>query len=469
MNIREVLARYWRIPVVGLLAATLAFVASYVVHPTYESSTRLLVHGRDATFLTSTGEDLTGQPGVVDASLSQALLSTYAGIATSRSVATAVVNDLKLDQQPPSTSPYAAVAEGLAWLYRCGRAFVTAGFCAPVDPYEKAILDVQEGVSAEPAGTNGGNSAGQQGSYVLEVRASGQSATQAREVTDAVANQLVELSHDRFKRDADKNADNLQVQVDAAAQLAKTKTLSVARYQTRNGISSADVRKQLSASTMEAVRASLLKARADLSDTQAQLASLEASMAQIPRDARSKQTIVTGRSTTETNTDSTSSVYSDLLTKLNTLKAEEAGFSARVARLQRQLDKAKPLANNGPLAELAVLQQDADLATSNLDTLTKSLQKAQTTAAQGAVDLSRLDPASQPTYPFKPKRYIYLALGLLIGALAGAALTAQADRRPRRRPGNPAGGDQFADTNPIDAVDPDRLDLMLSGPRSKAP
>ena len=59
--------------------------ASYVVYPSYESTTRLLVHGRDATFLTSTGEDLTSQPGVVDASLSQALLATYAGIATSRS------------------------------------------------------------------------------------------------------------------------------------------------------------------------------------------------------------------------------------------------------------------------------------------------------------------------------------------------------------------------------------------------
>ncbi len=98
---------------VGLLAAALAFLASYLVYPTYESSTRLLVHGRDATFLSSTGEDLASQPGVVDASLSQALLSTYAGIATSRTVAVAVTDELALDQKPPSTSPYAAVAQGV--------------------------------------------------------------------------------------------------------------------------------------------------------------------------------------------------------------------------------------------------------------------------------------------------------------------------------------------------------------------
>ena len=111
MNVSELLHRYWRIPVVGLLAAVLAFTASFLVTPTYESSTRLLVHGRDATFLSSTGQNLTAQPGVIDASLSSALLSTYAGIATSRTVATSVVDELQLDKQPspPGRLPRSAM------------------------------------------------------------------------------------------------------------------------------------------------------------------------------------------------------------------------------------------------------------------------------------------------------------------------------------------------------------------------
>ena len=468
------LRRYWRIPLVALLAAVLAFLASYVVYPSYESTTRLLVHGRDATFLTSTGEDLTSQPGVVDASLSQALLATYAGIATSRSVAEGVVDELKIDQQPDATGPYAAVAQGLAWAYRCGRAFITAGFCAPVDQHEKAVLDVQEGTSAEPTGTNAGGSAGTQASYVLEVRSSGRNPAEAKAVTDAVADQLVALSNDRFKRDAEQNVAGLQTQVDAAAEVAKTKTLAVATFQTKNGISASDAKQSLSANTVEGLRSDLLKARADLADTRAQLSSLEASLADVPRDERSKQTIVTGRSTTETSTDSTSSVYSDLLSKLSTAKAAERGFQARVERLTRQLANARPLAKNGPIAELVVLQQSADLATANLDTLTKSLQKAQTTAAQGSVDLSRLDPASEPTYPVKPKRYIYLALGLLLGALAGAALTAQAERRANLRHdasgGDSTGGDADGLDDDTQSMEIDNdLDLMLAGTRSDSP
>lgn len=428
MNLTELRQRYWRIPVVALLAAVLAFTASYLVYPTYESSTRLLVHGRDATFLTSTGQDLKAQPGVVDASLSQALLSTYAGIATSRSVAESVVTDLQLDKVPPSTSPYAAVAKAFAYLYRCGRAFVTSGFCAKVDPYEKAVLEVQEGTSAEPTGTNEGVSAGAQSSYVLEVRASGGNPKYAQAITNSVADQLVRMSNERFKRDADATVDGLQAQVDRAAKTVRKANAEVADYQTEHNISSADAKQTLSATTLETVRADLIKAKADLDDTRAQLASVEGSLAKIPENERSRQTIVTGRSTTEMDTRGSSSVYNELLTKLNTLKASEAGFVARVDQLQEQVDNAKPLSQNGPLAELALLQQDADLAAANLKTLTETLQKAQSNAAQGSVDLSRLDQASEPSYPAKPKRYIYLALGLLVGGLAGAALTARASR-----------------------------------------
>ena len=470
----DLLRRYWRIPVVGLLAAALAFLASYLVYPTYESSTRLLVHGRDATFLSSTGEDLAAQPGVVDASLSQALLSTYSGIATGRNVAVAVTDELALDKKPESTSPYAAVAQAFAWMYRCSRAFVTAGFCAPVDAHEQAVLEVQEGITAAPAGTNGGESAGQPGSYVLEVMASGGSPAEAKAVTDAVADQLVKTSNDRFQNDAAKAVASLERQVEIAEKELRASTQATARYQTENGISAADVKAALSAATLETVRESLITARADLADTEAQLASVELSLRQVPRTERSKETIVTGRSSTDVSRNGTSTVYSELTAKQSTLRADEAGLQARVNRLSRQVRDAKPLAGNRTAADLVVLQERTDLAMGNLRELTAKLQQAKSNSAQGAVDLSRLDPASEPTYPMKPKRYIYLALGLLIGALAGAALTARAQ-------GGPVAAGEDADGPPADhedvavvaprtnghsipaPADHDTLDLILSG------
>ena len=45
------------------------------------------------------------------------------------------------------------------------------------------------------------------------------------------------------------------------------------------------------------------------------------------------------------------------------------------------------------------------------------------------IDLNRVGDADLPTYPTSPKRYLYLLLGLLIGALAGGGLTYLARRR----------------------------------------
>ena len=70
---RQLLSYYWKVPVVVLLAGIIAFGASFMFSAEYVSRTRLLVHGREATFLTTNGTDLTNQPGVVDSSLATAL------------------------------------------------------------------------------------------------------------------------------------------------------------------------------------------------------------------------------------------------------------------------------------------------------------------------------------------------------------------------------------------------------------
>jgi len=426
--------RHWRILVFGVIAAVLAFGASLLVAPTYASSTRLMVHGHSATFPTDTGQDLIGRPGVIDASLSQALLYTYAGLATSRTVATAVNDQLALDQLPGRTGRFASVTRAITKFFRCARAFVTSGFCAPVDARERAILTVQAGITAQPVATDGGSISGQPGSYVLEVHASGASPEQAKTVTDAVADQLVLLSNDRFTSDANANVDKLRTQVEAAEVLVETRFKAMANFQTANDISAADARQALTAETLESVRADLIAAQADLEDTRAQVVSVQGSLAQVPKDQQEKQIITTGRSTTELNTAEANSVYNDLLVRLSNLKAREAGLLARVQRLQTQLAEATPLKNNGPLAQLTVLKQSSDLAALNLRNLTTTLQRAETTAAAGSEDLSRLDDAAQPTYPATPNRYIYLAFGLLVGALVGAWRTPRVNRPRRRNP-----------------------------------
>ena len=197
---------------------------------------------------------------------------------------------------------------------------------------------MQEGTSAEPTGTNAGGSAGTQASYVLEVRSSGRNPGQAKAVTDAVADQLVALSNDRFKRDAEQNVAGLQTQVDDAAEVAKTKTLAVANFQTKNGISA--VRRQAEAVGQHPGGSApdLMKARADLADTRAQLASVEAlARPACPAEESSKQTIVTGRSTTETEHRRDQLGLQRAADQAEHRQAAERGYQARIDRLTRQL------------------------------------------------------------------------------------------------------------------------------------
>ena len=80
------------------------------------------------------------------------------------------------------------------------------------------------------------------------------------------------------------------------------------------------------------------------------------------------------------------------------------------------------------------------------------------------VELTRLDSAAAPAYPSEPKRYIFLALGLLLGALAGWWLTMW--QRPARLVAGGAadGGDSVGiDADGLDSAGTDPGDGDLAG------
>ena len=81
----ELTRKHWRlIVIVAVLASSIAFGASYLFTPSYAATTQILVRAREARFLTSTGQDLSRQPGVVDSNLAKALAQTNAGLVSSR-------------------------------------------------------------------------------------------------------------------------------------------------------------------------------------------------------------------------------------------------------------------------------------------------------------------------------------------------------------------------------------------------
>jgi uncharacterized protein involved in exopolysaccharide biosynthesis len=457
MRVPESLARHGRTATVASIGAVLAFGGSFLVEPTYSSSTLVLIRGRDATFLTSTGEDLSTQPGVVDSSMAESLAATYAGMATSTEIATTVVEELELDERPARSGFVHAVAGAFAWVYRCSRAVLTAGFCADVDTYDEAVAAVQSGITVAPVGANEGATAGTTGSYVLQVSASGGTPEEAKTVTDAVADELIGLSSERFQVDSAENVRSLERLVAEAEDEVTLRSVELAGFQTENGIIGADGRQVLSTTTYEAVRQQLIEAQAKQAELEAQLAAIEDALAATPRTQSASQSVVTGRSTTEVTSQSTSTVRSDLEIQRRTLQAQIQGQVARGAELQAALDGPSLPADNAVLAELSTMESALALAQANLQDVNGQLQDARVTDAQSPVDLTRVDTASTPTYPTAPKRYLYLVLGLLIGGVAGLGLTVYLQRR-----GGPAaeGLDEPAD-EPAD--EPDATDADSGG------
>lgn len=439
----SVVRRYWQLAVVGVLGAALAFAGSFLIEPTYVSSTRLLIQAQDTTFLSSTGQDLSSVAGVANSDTSKTIAETYAAVATSRGVAAAVVDRLHLDvPKPTSSGSFAAVGHALASAYRCTRAFLTAGFCAAIAPREKAIVAVQAGITAGQLGSTVGSAAGLPGSYVLEVDASGSTAADAQAITNAVADQLVQSSADSFQQAASQYTNNLQRQLTAAdAEVAKT-SKALAVFKTANDITVSDEQQALSANSVETLRNNLLQANADVADNQAQLTSINKSLASTSVEQSSTQRIGTGRSDTQIDTQGTNPVYQSLLTQRSTIAANLDGLHARVAQLQKQIDAAKPEVLNDTQSKLSQLEQTVTLANTNQAKLAAQVQAAASNALSGSVDLRRIDTAALPPYPTAPKRVVYLLLGLLIGMLAGGALSWGAGRR-RGRVGDP--GDEGPD------------------------
>jgi uncharacterized protein involved in exopolysaccharide biosynthesis len=424
--------RYWRVPVVALLGALIAFGGSFLIQETYASSTRILIRGRDTTFLTTSGQPISSQSGLIDAGMAKSLAETYAGTATSREVATMVVDELGLDQpKPEETGPVAWMAKAVATTYKCGRAFITYGFCADPEPREKAIQGVQEGLIAAQLGPETGAAAGQANSYIVEIAGSGETPQEARDVTNAAADATIQVSANRTRQDAETYATSLGVQVEAADGAVDLAAREVSDFQVAHGITDLDQQKVAAVSTATETQNQLAETQDQLAGARNELASLDATLAGIDPKTTTNERITTGRSETGRETDATNPLF-------NELSAQRALTAAKIAELEgTEASLSSRLAGGSPdataltedQADLLQLEQKLSQAQTNFDKLTEEHQAALVNVEATSVELTRMDEASTPTYPEAPKKYLYLALGLLIGGLAGGGLTWLARRR----------------------------------------
>ena len=337
---------YWRIIAVGLLGAIVAFLCSFLVEDTYASGTRLLIRGREATFLTTSAEDLSAAPGVIDSSLAKTLGETQAGLATSREVAVMVVDDLSLDEPEPDEGGFVNWAAGTAAeLYARTRALVTFGFYDEPEPREGAIETVQGSISAAPL----------EDSYVLELVATAETPERARDIADSAADALVVISSTRSSDDAQRNADFLAAQlVEAEADVAAA-SQAVTDFKVANGISSLDQQLAINAASADELRTQLVGIQVSLAGAQQRLASVEASLGRVDPVQTSTEGIDTGRSSTDIVSTGPNAVYQQLLAERDSIAAEVADLSAQQAALTSRLGDGSSTELTGEQAQLVAL------------------------------------------------------------------------------------------------------------------
>ena len=288
--------RYWRVPVVALLGALIAFGGSFMLEETYTSTTRVLIRGLDANLTTTPGAPTT-QTGQVDATGARSFAETQAGLASSREVAERVVDQLGLDQpKPDSGGPLHTLAKGAAWTYAHARAILTFGFYKEAERREKAIGTVQGAVSAHQLGTTSGGATGQPASYVLEITANGTTPDEARDIANASADILVDLSNERYATDSANYIASLEGQLDQTNKDVATAADAVAAYKGSHNISALDEQLVGNAQSAQSLTDQIRTTTNDIAADQGTVASLQASLAATDPTADSSSQHQTGRS-----------------------------------------------------------------------------------------------------------------------------------------------------------------------------
>ena len=258
--------------------------------------------------------------------------------------------------------------------------------------------------------------------FALDVTGSWTEAKTAADIANTAAAALVAESNDRFRGESATFRDYLKGQVATALTAEQRARTALAEYKTANNIVSSPTQDQLvTTETADALRSQVRAAEAELDADRAQVSALDAQLRNTPINTDSTQQIQTGRSSTQITQSGSNPVYTALLTQRQQAAATVAAVAARLGALQGAFDSSS--GNTGTVSEQQAqvdkLQLDLQIASDTRQKLAQQLETASVNAQSPQVELTRVAAVGVPTYPIAPKRYLFLIVGLFLGALVG--------------------------------------------------
>jgi uncharacterized protein involved in exopolysaccharide biosynthesis len=454
-TLRDVWRDYWRVVAVGLVAMLVAFLGSFALAPTYASTSRVLLRASDTTSLNSTGADISSVSGQINSQLATALADTQAALVSNRHVAETVVDQLHLDQpKPEKHGPVTALKKVVAGTYKRVRGYLTAGFYKDPGKRENAVQSVAKGLTAKQVHDG----------FDLDITGSWTDAKTAADIANVAAATLVKESNERFRAESATYRDYLQKQVDQALSREQAARSALADYKTKNGIVTDPTQEVATTqASQDALRTQVSAAQAQLDADRAQLSSLESQLSATPQTVDNTQNIQTGRSRTKIDQSGSNPVYQTLLTQTAAARANVSADSAKLGAYQAALGTASGTTDTGTVSEqqaqLEKLQQDVSIASDTRSRLAQQLENASVNAQSPQVELTQIAKAAAPTYPVSPKRYLFLAVGLFLGALIGFVWSffRVQKRAPQYTPadGNGAASHPIGELDEVDLTEPE--------------
>jgi uncharacterized protein involved in exopolysaccharide biosynthesis len=403
----RVLRSFW-LPIIvsGLLAAGIAYAASYAFSTRYTATTSLLIRGRDGRVLSSTGQSLVGQMAA-DASWAKTLVQTYGTLIQSRPIAEQVVRELHLDQpRPPETSQWKIYRSQIKHLYQVGLAYVKYGFYVEPPAFEGAVDSVQQNLSAAPV----------KDSMIVIISANADDPDQAAAIANSATQGLIQSINARTRSSAQDNREYLKSQVDAMQSGLADAEAAVRKYREQNGITDLTEQAKTVLGALDTNRRDRETAANNVADAKARVDALNSALDKIDAE---EQTRVRVRAGTGADTDTTgpNSLYRDMRKSLETARAELAGLETRTAALDDSRKDLEARVAQLPVqaARLASLNADVEAARARLRDAQNAFDSAIRGDAPGAEEVSLIDSAVPPLYPVRPLRYIFALLGLVCG------------------------------------------------------
>ena len=404
---RQLVNKHWKfMAAVAVICAIVAFGASFLWSPRYSAETHVLVVPREARFLNAQGQQ---QP--YDPTLVASLSDTYSEFIESRALAELVVKDLHLDQRKTDTSFMGYVHAGVRKTKNVVIAFLEHGFYAEPSAYEGAVADVQGNIKATPV----------KDSLVIEIKATADDPKLAAAIADTATNEMIRSVRERDQKNAEVYLTFLKGEVDTLSADVAVASEDLREFKTQHKITDAQAQVILIAQSDQSLAAQLTSTDIDLAASRAEYDALKKSLSTISAIDYTTSTVQTGRSTTTLTNSNTSAVYQQLQAQMQAKKAQIAALQAQHDSITHLLGSSTTLPS-GNEAQLYQLEFKLSAAQGALSAVQQEYRSQLITSESTPVELSIVDTAAVPIYPDSPIRYLYLLIGLLIGATGGAGL-----------------------------------------------